>query len=364
MSPGGAAEYLLEILLTASAHPVTGSIDSSWVPCGSNKLSPAMKPRHIIIAMAIIVCGASLLFIRMFGDGDKAPSTATDKERAATHSGRYTKAGGGDASSARLGKSRPSASPDAQTHVPRHPADTEPPERWRMNLNPEYRAQMTLPPPPWLKIGKPAPARLGGDPKNIEWKRFGSIDQARHKDIFLKSPRLPSSEPISKRVNGDATIKHYGPGMIVVPNPLGDRARGTSALVNDSRTMALVCSQVYDITGQSLALESGRPVPELNYDDARRSQILWETWMSDTKLVGLMSEETIDEQGPVRSALYTYDVTTKELQQVVLPDPVMDVYMKGFPEIQILATAPNALLIKVGGGYDNGGKDFVLLLAP
>jgi hypothetical protein len=86
--------------------------------------------------------------------------------------------------------------------------------------------------------------------------------------------------------------------------------------------------------------------------------------MSDTKLVGLMSEETIDEQGPVRTALYTYDVTTKELRQVALPAPVLDAYMKGSPEIQILATAPNALFVKVGGGYDKYGKDFVLLLAP
>lgn len=323
-----------------------------------------MKPRHIIIAIAVIVCGTALLFIRMFADGYKVPSTITDKEKTTRHSGRGTKACVGDASSATSGEMNPPASPDAQTHVPRHPADTDPPDRWRMNLNPEYRAQMTQPPPPWLKIGQPAPARLGGDPKNIEWKRFGTIDQTKHKDIFIKSPRIPSREPITKHVNGDVTIKNYEPGMIVVPNPLGDRAKGTSALVNDSRTLGLVCSQVYDITEQSLALKSGRPVPELNYDDARRSQISWETWMSDTKLVGLMNEETIDEQGPVRTALYTYDVTTKELQQVALPDPVMDAYMKGSPEIQILAIATNALFVKVGGGYDKNEKDFVLLLDP
>lgn len=319
-----------------------------------------MKPRHLTLLSSLIILIAGLLSWLLFDRGSYTGGVSPGP------SDRVAAGIDEDGRPARPVNSH-GASPlrsviESQTVSPRHPHDTEPPERWWMNKSPAVRAKLTQPPPEWLKIGGPCAVRTGGDPKDTAWTRFIVTDSTKHAGLLPKSERSPAVEIISRRENGEVTIRSYGPGMIAIPQPLGEQLKGSPALVNNGRSLALVRTQVYSIVDSSLVPESGKPVPELNYDDSRRSTVTWQTWMSDTMLLGMMAEEAVEEF-PVRAALYIYDVVAKEMKRISLPEPVTAAYMEGSPTIQIVAVNHDSILVTVGG-WGSTGKDFVLTLEP
>lgn len=93
--------------------------------------------------------------------------------------------------------------------------------------------------------------------------------------------------------------------------------------------------------------DSMEEVPSINYDDKRRWFIQWETWISDSEIVGVFNEEDVAGHTVTRSGLYLYDVDSRELKRVDLPYGFID---GSDPAIGILAASPEGLLIQTADG--------------
>jgi|GEM_PF-3141304 len=221
---------------------------------------------------------------------------------------------------------------DASHEDQRRRIETDDANNWAMNKNTEMRAFYSQPPPPWLRIGKPVSSHIGGETGSIQWTRKTGAEMKQH---FGDKQRVAA----------------IASGTVKLPISLSDRALSYT-IVNNNRSRAVIAksgyhlsADVYKIKDGLVIEDSAQEIPVINFDDDRRWHITWQTWFSESTLVGVMEEEDLNEEGPTRVALYLYETEKRELRRVEIPETIKPAPGEG---IAIVAASSNALLITIG----------------
>ena len=209
-----------------------------------------------------------------------------------------------------------------------------------MNRNSMAKEYYSQAPPLWLKLGNPVSTHANEDKGSIRWLFKSGTSM---KELFV----------------GRQKVTSIASGAIELPDSLS-RSVLMYALVNPDKTRAIISkggttisAGVYAIRDGKVVEDSSEDIPVINFDDERRWNINWESWISNEEIVGTINEEDVSGDMIVRTGLYLYDTSKKELRQIEIPKQEGQIQDPG---IGIVAAAPNALLVT------NGGKEQVLII--
>ncbi len=197
-----------------------------------------------------------------------------------------------------------------------------------MDRTPEVQKALTAPPPAWLSFGKDIhPEFAEGKSTEIDWMVENTFNEQ-------KAPHRVS-------IDGKTTP--------------GNEVRWSRAILSPSGGKALFVpmdylegSNVFNIVEGEIDEQSGQAIPSINYDDPRRWTIGWKHFLSKSTIVGTVNEEDFSGHTTVRSSIYTYDLQTKTLSRIKVPDAIQQTLNNG---INIEAVSEFAILVSSDNGY-------------
>lgn len=203
--------------------------------------------------------------------------------------------------------------------------------KFAMNRNAETRAQLTPPKPDGLILLKPlspslSMGRTGESPvREISGLRIElSPDRSPEELGTIKVP--PSVASSRWR---EAAISPDGSRVLMNPE---DMAKPPS---------------LFNVEDGALDDQSIEVIPNVNFDESRRWFIHWQGWLSNSKLFGVVNEDDVTGHLTVRSGLYLYDVTTRELQRVDLPTGTI---LGGDTFLEVIAVSDKAVIVNTSDG--------------
>lgn len=200
-----------------------------------------------------------------------------------------------------------------------------------MNRNADIRDLLTRPKPDWLVLGPPVATSV-----LPEEDRSASLRAAAASKVsFAAGQQIKSAgavslpEGISGKEWASAILNPDGTRLLMVPLEM------------------TVAPTLFKVEGNS-AVETGKEeIPVVNFDDSRRWFIQWESWASDSELVGVLNEEDFSGHVTVRVGIYLYDVDSKTLRRVELPPEITSAED---PMIEIVAVSSDVLVINTREG--------------
>ena len=189
----------------------------------------------------------------------------------------------------------------------------------------EQRLELRQPLPEGYHIGQPiVPRWVNGEADDVKWRPVG--------DGCFNSP----GEDLLARLLGldPAQIPPVIRGAsMVLKSPSGGRVivyLGGSTLL-------------FEAKNGSIDVSSKKKVHCVNFDDKRRAFILWDSFASESLIVGHLSDDEDIENLPSRQILYTYDLDKMILRRVIFPKGVQEEVWDGFV---IVSVSPSALLLR------------------
>ncbi len=200
-----------------------------------------------------------------------------------------------------------------------------------MNRNDITRSLLTRDKPDWLSIGSPAFTESLADRRGgANWKNIGESKvtfSAGANLIKVGEMDLPASLATMKWSAGSFDSQHGR--LLMVPLEMTEPA------------------YLFKVENGKILEDSREEIPSINYDDKRRWFIQWETWISDSEIVGVINEEDLSGHTVTRSGLYLYNVDTRELTRVDLPYG----FISGEdPSIEVVAVSPDGFVINTTDG--------------
>jgi hypothetical protein len=189
----------------------------------------------------------------------------------------------------------------------------------------EQRLELRQPLPKGYHIGQPiVPRWVIGRADDVEWREVGN-------GRF----NLPSKDLLARLLGLDAA--QIPPGIRgafwVLKSPSGRRVIANSG-VSDS---------LFEAKNGVVDVSSMKKIYCVNFDDKRRTFIIWDSFASESLLVGHLSDDEEIENVPSRQILYTYDIDKMLLRRVIFPKGVQEEIWDSF---DIESVAPSALLLR------------------
>ena len=195
-------------------------------------------------------------------------------------------------------------------------------------LTKEQRFELRQQPPKGYQVGQPiVPRCVTGKAKDVTWRKVadGSFNLV-SEDIMAKLLGLdPSKIPPIVRGAG-RVLKSPTGGRVIVH--LG----GTDLL--------------FEAKNGTINVSSEKKVHCVNFDDKRRAFILWDSFASESLIIGHLADDEDIEDLPSRQILYTYDIDKMILRRVTFPKDVQKNEWKCFV---IEDVAPSAVLLRWDG---------------
>ena len=202
-------------------------------------------------------------------------------------------------------KSKRSSRPEISQGERERRADYKNTPGLAMNRNAETREILAQKPPAWLTIGKPVTSTLREE-SDIEW------------------PNPPGG--MGKESFGDSQkISSLAGGRVLVPDSFASKTwaysilhpKGNLTVVAESGSYNL--PRLYRIEGGQLEENSAQEIPAINFDDKRRWFIEWESWLTDSEILGTVNEDDFSGHVTVRTVFYIYNVDSRELRRIETP---------------------------------------------
>lgn len=198
-------------------------------------------------------------------------------------------------------------------------------------ISKEQRSELRQPLPEGYHIGQPiVPRILTGKSDDVEWRKvgIGSFNSVSN-DVLSKLLGLdPAQIPQGIR-DANRVLKSPSGGRVIVQ-------MGGSDLLFESK------NRIIDVS-------SSQKIHCVNFDDKRRAFIIWESFMSESLIVGYLADDEDIEDLPSRQILYTYDIDKMILRRVTFPKNVQEEEWKGFV---VDSVAPSAVLLRWDGRED------------
>lgn len=200
-----------------------------------------------------------------------------------------------------------------------------------MNRNDITHSLLTQLKPDWLVIGSPVVAEAPASKDEIpNWKGLERASLTKSSpDIVTEVGGLKLPDALAATQWSAASFNADQNHLLMVPLEMTEPA------------------YLFKVKDGEILVDSREEVPSINYDDKRRWFIQWETWISDSEIVGVFNEEDISGHVVTRSGIYLYNVDSRELRAVDLPYGFISGYD---PSMEIVGVSPDGLLIKTTDG--------------
>jgi hypothetical protein len=192
----------------------------------------------------------------------------------------------------------------------------------------EQRMELCQPIPKDYHIAPPiSPKIVMGKADNIEWRNVseGSFNLP-SEDLLAKLLGLAPAQipPSIRRVS--ELLKSPSNGRVIVQSGGGvDRAL------------------LFDVKNGIIDLSSEGIIYSVNFDDKRRAFIRWDSFVSESLIIGHLTDDEDVENLPSRQILYTYDIEKMLLRRVSLQK---DVQKEEWEAFVIDSVALSAVLLR------------------
>lgn len=192
----------------------------------------------------------------------------------------------------------------------------------------EQRWELRQPVPEGYHIGQPIVPRLvTGKSDDVGWRKVGTGSfNSVSNDLLAKLLGLdPEQIPPGVREAG-RVLKSPSGGRVIVH-------LGGSDLLFEAKNGTI------DVSSQ-------KKIHCVNFDDKRRAFIIWDSFASESLVVGYLADDEDIEDSPSRQILYTYDIDKMMLRRMTFPKSLQKEEWKAFV---IDSVAPSAVLLRWDG---------------
>lgn len=194
-------------------------------------------------------------------------------------------------------------------------------------MSKEQRMELRQQPPPGYHVGEPLhPRFISGKTNDISWRDAQDDNlQPGNKEAIAELLGL-SPEHLPSGIFGD---------YFVLRSPSKKRVIVHSGSNNSAF--------LFTAESKGEKVSSATKFHCINVDDKRRGFIRWKSFVSESVIVGILSDDGDLENFPSRQIIYTYNINSTTLRRLIFPNDFLEKYGDLFI---IDSVAPSAVLIK------------------